>query len=134
MNDHVKGLLYQMLETELGGVQIYTTALECVVNDDLEEEWTKYLEQTNRHVEILHELFSKLGLDPATQTPGRQVVHHLGGSLVKTMEMAMASGGEAAAAELVACECVVLAETKDHLNWGLLSKCAKTQKATRRRR
>ena len=36
MNDDVKGLLYQMLETELGGVQIYTTALECVVNDELE--------------------------------------------------------------------------------------------------
>ena len=27
MNDHVKELLYQMLETELGGVQVYTTAL-----------------------------------------------------------------------------------------------------------
>ena len=38
MNEHVKELLYQMLETELGGVQVYTTALKCVVNDDLEEE------------------------------------------------------------------------------------------------
>ena len=28
------------------------------------------------------------------------------------------------AAQLVACECVVLAETKDHLDWELLGKCA----------
>ena len=40
MNDQVKELLYQMLETELGGVEVYTTALECVSNEDLEEEWT----------------------------------------------------------------------------------------------
>ena len=128
MNEHVKELLYQMLETELGGVQVYTTALECVVNEDLEEEWTKYLEQTNRHVEIVRELFSQLDLDPETQTPGRQVVHHIGGSLVKAMQMAQSSGGEPEAAELVACECVVFAETKDHLNWELLSKCAEKAK------
>jgi hypothetical protein len=32
--------------------------------------------------------------------------------------------GDPSAAELVACECVVLAETKDHLNWTLLSRLA----------
>lgn len=133
MNEHVKELLYQMLETELGGAQVYTTALECVVNEDLEEEWTKYLEQTNRHVEIVRELFSQLGLDPEAQTPGRQVVHHIGESLVKAMQMAKASGGEPEAAELVACECVVFAETKDHLNWELLSKCAEKAKGAEKK-
>ena len=37
--------------------------------------------------------------------------------------MALASGTPEAA-ELVACECVVIAETKDHLNWELIGKCA----------
>jgi rubrerythrin len=32
-------LLYQALETELGGVQVYTTALSCAVNEDLKKEW-----------------------------------------------------------------------------------------------
>ena len=132
MNEQLKELLYQMLETELGGVEVYTTALECVVNDDLEEEWTKYLEQTERHVEILRQLFGKLGLDTEAQTPGRQVVQHIGESLVQAMQMALASSGEPEAAELVACECVVFAETKDHLNWELLSKfaqkCGDTEK------
>lgn len=125
MNQQVKELLYQMLETEMGGLQIYSTALECALNDDLKEEWEKYHQETQHHVEVVQELFSKLGLDPAVSTPGRQVVHHLGESLVKAMKMAKQSAPPEAA-QLVACECVVLAETKDHMNWELLSKCAES--------
>ncbi len=40
----VTELLLQSLEHEKGGVLVYETALKCVVNDDLREEWTKYLE------------------------------------------------------------------------------------------
>jgi hypothetical protein len=40
------------------------------------------------------------------------------------MKMALAAGNPAAA-ELVACECVVLAETKDHFDWELIRQCAK---------
>lgn len=43
---HLKELICQALETELGGVQVYTTALRCVENEDLKEEWEEYLEQT----------------------------------------------------------------------------------------
>lgn len=124
---NLKELLCQALETELGGVQVYTTALRCVVNEDLKEEWEKYLEQTTRHVEIVQEVFTTLGIDPKTETPGRKVVRHIGESLVKAMEMALKSG-EPAAAQLVAAECVVLAETKDHLNWELIGETAKKAK------
>lgn len=133
MNGQVKELLFQMLETELGGVQIYTTALSCAVNDELEEEWTKYLEETERHVDIVRELFDKLGLDAQAQTPGRQVVAHIGQSLVQAMELAKSSGAGRDAAELVACECVVLAETKDHQNWELLSKYAESAKGNEKK-
>ena len=120
-------LLCQALETELGGVQVYTTALRCVVNEDLKEEWEKYLEQTQRHVEVVQETMATLGIDPKTDTPGRKVVRHIGESLVKAMEMAL-SAGEPGAAQIVAAECVVLAETKDHLNWELIGEAAKKAK------
>jgi len=116
-------LLYQALETELGGVQVYTTAVECAVNSELKEEWEKYLDQTRTHVRIVQDVMSELGLDPETETPGRQVVRHHGESLVKAMEMAQ-KAGDPAAAEIVAAECVVLAETKDHLNWELIGAAA----------
>ena len=120
-------LLYQALETELGGVQIYTTALQCAINEELKEEWEEYLEQTQNHVEIVRETMETLGLDPETETPGRKVVRHIGESLVQAMQMAL-QAGEPAAAQLVAAECVTLAETKDHLNWELIGEVAKKAK------
>ena len=92
-------------------------------NEDLEEEWEEYLEQTKHHVEVVREVFTKLNLDPEAETPGRAVVRHIGESLVEAMEMALESGPPEAA-ELVATECVVLAETKDHLNWELIGMLA----------
>jgi rubrerythrin len=119
----VQELLLQSLEHELGGVQIYTKALECAVNSDLKEELQGYLEQTRNHVTVLEGVCAALGVDAQQETPGRGVVRHVGESLVRAMELALAAG-EPAAAELVACECVVLAETKDHADWQLLGKCA----------
>ncbi len=125
--EQVNELLYQALETELGGVQVYTTALRCAINEELKEEWEEYLDQTQNHVQIVQETMQTLGLDLGVATPGRQVVRHIGESLVKAMEMALKSG-EPAAAQLVAAECVVLAETKDHLNWELIGEVAKKTK------
>jgi hypothetical protein len=121
-------LLYQALETEMGGVEVYTTALRCVRNGELEEEWQKYLDQTRVHVRIVTQLMEEIGLDPELETPGRKVVRHTGASLVRAMELAL-EGGEPAAAELVAAECVVLAETKDHLNWELIGEAAENASA-----
>ncbi|QQP94147.1 ferritin-like domain-containing protein [Lysobacter enzymogenes] len=117
-------LLYQALETESGGIKIYETAIECAVNADLREEWQGYLDETRRHHEILTAVLTELGLDPKARTPGREIVAHIGASLVKAMRMAMAAG-DPQAAELVAAECVVLAETKDHQNWELIGHVAK---------
>ena len=117
-------LLYQALETEKGGVQVYTTALRCAVNKDLRNEWNKYLEQTKNHVQILSDILNALELDPDAETPGRKVVRYIGTSLVKAMEMALRST-DPQSAQIVAAECVVFAETKDHLNWELLGELAK---------
>ena len=35
----VKELMLQALEHEMGGMKVYQTALKCVVNEDLKEEW-----------------------------------------------------------------------------------------------
>jgi len=120
----LKELVLQALETELGGVQIYETALRCAINEDLKKEWQEYLEQTREHVEVVTGLCKTVGVDPDMETPGRMVVRHLGESLVAAMEMAL-ENGEPAGAQLVAAECVVLAETKDHANWELLGEVAK---------
>jgi hypothetical protein len=121
---HLTELLYQALETEKGGVQIYSTALRCALNEDLKEEWNKYLEQTREHVQIVSEILKAMNLDTEVETPGRKIVRHIGDSLVQAMEMAL-RGPDLAAAQIVAAECVTLAETKDHLNWELIGQITK---------
>ena len=122
-NLRLQELLLQSLEHELGGVKVYTKALECAQNAELKAQFQKYLEQTRTHVGALESTCRALGVDPSRETPRRQVVRHVGGALVQAMDMAL-KAGDVAAAELVACEAVVLAETKDHADWQLLGKCA----------
>jgi len=117
-NEQCNDLLQQMHETELGGMKVYEAALTCVLNDDLKEEWEKYLDQTKRHVDVVQQLMNALGVVPL-ETPGRLVVRHIGVSLVAAIKLAKRTAPPEAA-EIVACECVVHAETKDHANWELL--------------
>ena len=119
----VKELLLQSLEHERGGIQVYENAIKCALNDDLREEWRHYLEQTRNHERILLRVFTELSLDAEEQSPGRAIVKQLGQALVQAMQTAK-KGAKPEAAELVACECVVLAETKDHANWELITKAA----------
>jgi hypothetical protein len=119
----LKELVLQSLEHEKGGVRVYRTALECALHKDLRREWEAYLAQTENHVVVLTALCESLELDPGERTPGCQIVQHVGKSLVQAMKMALAAGNPDAA-QLVACECVVLAETKDHADWELIGACA----------
>lgn len=119
----VKELLIQALEHEMGGVKVYETALKCVENEELKEEFGRYRQETERHVEILRDVFAQMQLNAEEQTPGRRIVHALGQSLVQAMETALKE--DPASAQCVACECVVLAETTDHSNWELIGEVAK---------
>lgn len=123
VNAQLRELLLQSLTHERGGMLVYQTALECVQNDDLREEWEKYLKETVTHVTVLTDTCQSLALDPGEMTPGCTIVEHTGKALVRAMKEALAAS-DPGAAELVACDCVVLAETKDHANWELIGKCA----------
>ena len=118
----VEELLYQSLETERGGVQVYETAVRCAQNEDLKEEWSKYLDQTRNHEVVMLRVLDNFGLDAETETPGREVVRGKATALVASMKTALKA--DPAAAQLVAAECVVEAETKDHMNWELIGEVA----------
>jgi hypothetical protein len=94
-----------------------------VRNDDLREEFGKYLEETRHHEQVLINVCEALEIDSEAATPGREVVRIVGGALVEAMKKAK-SAGKPEAAEIVACECVALAETKDHLDWELIGALA----------
>jgi len=129
--DQLNELLLQSLEHERGGVKVYETALTCALREDLKKEWGQYLLQTEEHVAHLERVFEAMELDTERPSPGREVVSRLGASLVEAMEVAKAEASPVTA-QLVACECVVLAETKDHANWELLSACAEQLRGAQR--
>jgi hypothetical protein len=122
-----EALMYQVLETELGGVEVYKTALKCALNSELKEEWQKYLGETERHVQIATKLLQSLDMDPNAEVPARLPVRLIGKALVQAMETAL-QGPNPAEAQLTAAECVVEAETKDHMNWELVGLLAEKTK------
>ena len=56
-----------------------------------------------------------------------EIVMNIGEALVSSMQLAL-SEGDRGAAQLVAAEAVVLAETKDHQNWHLIGEVVKKAK------
>ena len=124
-------LLLQSLEHERGGVKVYETAVQCAVCEDLKKEWSEYLGQTRKHVQILEGVLRKFEIDTEQKSPGREIVRDLGQGLVAAMQKARGAGNPTAA-QLVACECVVIAETKDHADWELLAKCAEQLKGAQK--
>ena len=123
VSKEIGDLLYQALETEIGGVEIYRQAILCARNADLKKEWKKYRKQTEHHVEIVRGVFDALSLDPEAVTPGRLIVRDKGKALLAAMAKALKDAPQAA--QIVAAECVVDAETKDHQNWELIGILAK---------
>ncbi len=122
--NQVRELLLQSLEHERGGVKIYKAAIAAAQRPDLESEWTEYLEQTEQHVAVAHGHLRAFEIDPFTTTPGTQIVKATVRALLQAIETARAAG-DPKAAQIVAAECVVLAETKDHLDWELIGEVAK---------
>jgi hypothetical protein len=127
--EQVEELLYQALETELGGVQVYEAAVRCAMNPDMNKEWQQYLEETRHHVDVMTMVLGAFQLDPQAETPGRMILRLKAKTLVQSMETALQS--DPAAAQLVAAECVVEAETKDHQNWELMNEVSRNSRATR---
>ena len=71
-------LLLQSLEHERGGVKVYETAVQCAVCEDLKKEWSEYLGQTRKHVQILEGVLRKFEIDTEQKSPGREIVRDLG--------------------------------------------------------
>jgi hypothetical protein len=112
-------LLGQTLETELAVLRVYEAALPCARHDELREEWERDRDQTARHVELVEASIQSFGLDPDAETTGRRVVRRLSEALTAAIVQSRSEGTDAEA-EVVAAECVVLAETKSHLLWDLI--------------
>ena len=110
-SDSLNDVVLRSLEHERTGIEVYKTALRCAVTSELREEWDQNLARTLRNERMLTEVCDVMDIDPDEETPDRRIVRQVGSFLVNAMSEAL-ENGSAEAAEIVACECVVLAEAQ----------------------
>jgi len=114
----LKDFLSEMLAVERGGVKLYEKALSELSHDDLRDQLEEFLEQTLRHVELCEEMVDAAGGDPEEMSPGAEAAQAKAEALL-SVEVPVQL------ADLNNIENLVLAETKDHWDWELLSKKVK---------
>jgi rubrerythrin len=114
--------LSEFLTVEKGGVKLYEAAIQQVRNPDVLNRFREFYQQTRRHVEILTRVISSLGGDPMHMSPGAKVAEQKAKALLNTMTFS--DGMLPEQTELNAIENIVIAETKDHADWQLLSHIA----------
>jgi rubrerythrin len=115
--------LSEFLAVEKGGVKLYQLAIQQVRNPDVLTRFREFYEQTRKHVDILTRVISALGGDPTYMSPGAKVAEEKAQALLKTMTPS--DGLLPDQTEINAIENIVIAETKDHADWQLLSHLAR---------
>jgi len=110
-SDTLNDVVLRSLEHERTGIEVYKTALRCAMAHELREEWDQNLSRTLRNERMLAEVCDVMDIDPDEETADRRIVRQVGNFLVDTMHEALANS-PAETAELIACECVVLAEAR----------------------
>src|SRR5262245_54993570 len=114
-SDSLNDVVLRSLEHERTGIEVYRTALRCAVTSELRDEWDQNLARTERNERMLTEVCDVMDIDPDEETPDRRIVRQVGSFLVNTMQEAL-DNATAETAELIACECVVLAEARRYEN------------------
>ncbi len=114
--------LSEFLMVEQGGLELYRVAASRCQRPELLQRYEEFGQQTARHREVLARLIERLGGDPSYVSPTARAAQV---KAAKLIESALVVDGlapeEIEASDL---ENVLLAETKDHADWHLLSQLA----------
>jgi rubrerythrin len=114
--------LSEFLMVEQGGLQLYTVARERCTVPALKKRYEEFLQETAQHRQVLVQLIERLGGDPSYISPTARLAQVKAQSLLQTaLAVDGLSAEEVQANDL---ENLLLAETKDHADWSLLSKLA----------
>ena len=115
--------LSEFLMVEQGGLELYRVAASRCTNPDVKARYEEFGRETAHHREVLIRLIERLGGDPSYVSPTARVAQF---KAAKLLESSSCVGGlSLIEIEVNDLENVVLAETKDHADWHLLSEIAK---------
>jgi ferritin-like metal-binding protein YciE len=121
----VADLLSDMLAHERCGAQLYRSVAGRTNNPMLERQYEHFGEETIHHVEILETLIGNLGGDPQYVSPAARATTKAGTALLESTFL-LTGSIDLMTQELVMLDAVLLAEAKDHANWGCLAALVET--------
>src|SRR5919202_3597036 len=118
--------LSEFLMVEQGGFELYRVAAARATRPALRARYEEFGRQTAHHREVLVKLIAALGGDPDYVSPTARLAQYKASKLLGSA--LQVDGLSEQEIELNDLENLLLAETKDHANWHLLSQLA--QKAS----
>lgn len=118
-NEQLSELLLQTLQLEQDRARVYEAALRLGLEESVRQRWARSLSEARANEETLRELLEALAYDPEASGGRRDVTRRAGDALLAAMDAA-GGHGSPEAAQLVACECVLLAESRELLGGELL--------------
>ena len=128
----IEDKLSEFLMVEQCGLQLYTTVAARSQTPKLKAKYEEFGRETAHHREVLVKLITTLGGDPDYVSPTARLAQY---KASKLLESALAVDGlSQAEIECSDLENVLLAETKDHANWHVLSQLAQQSLGRRCRR
>jgi rubrerythrin len=122
----VADLLSDMLAHERCGAQLYTSLAGRTNNPVLKKQYEHFGKETVEHVAVLERLIDRLGGDPLYVSPAARATTKAGTGLLESTFL-LTGSVDLMTLELVMLDAVLLAEAKDHANWGCLEALAERQ-------
>lgn len=117
--DFVLDKLSDIVTHERCGTHLYRTAATRSNNPMLRSKYTKFGEQTARHVELGSQLVVLFGGDPMYVSPAARATEGLDAHLVQATYL-LDGSADPVVAEMTLLNAVFIAETIDHDNWSSL--------------
>jgi rubrerythrin len=116
--------LSEFLMVEQGGLDLYRVAAARSKTPTLKAKYEEFGRQTARHREVLVNLITELGGDPNYVSPTARLAQYKASKLLEaSLQVDGLSAEEIEANDL---ENLLLAETKDHSDWHILSQLAES--------
>jgi rubrerythrin len=110
----LKEFLVEMHAVEEGGTQLYEKALDELQHEKYRSQLETFLQQTQRHVQLCEELMEAASMSRDSSSPGAEAAEHKAEGLISAVVPEHLN-------DVNNFENLVLAETKDHWNWTMLS-------------
>lgn len=121
--NELRDLISECLAVERGGVQLYSKSLSEVQDEEIRQKLQMFLDQTENHVRILEDFIQEQGWDAGYMSAGARAAQEKAEALIRQRV-------DSEIATVTAIENLVIAETKDHLDWSVLSELAKFGRGT----